>query len=523
MHPFRNTIQPAPLCIIAVLVLSVVAMFPVWSHLFSIATQDEEASHLLLVPFVFGWLLWCSRSTILSSPVTHRMWGLLVIAGAVVLQEIGLQHSAQVLWHVSAVLCLIGACWLIFGATALRNAWPTFAVLLFVVPVPGLLRQQISLPIQQYSAAITQWLLSLAGTEVQRSGCVLIVEGTAVTVAEACTGMRMLFAVLLVVYVMAFSLTSERKTQAMLLILSPLFAMLMNVVRLSISAWMFGACSESVAVFWHDINGWLIPGSLMLAVILFTETAAIEVTSTTVNASFWRFAPTAVESGLAVVVFVAAFTINMGRLPHGHQTERHRARVSAQLVSFPFSVGDWLGVPEQMHAEEIRLLRPLTGFRREYANVNSRERLSVFAVLTADARDLVGHEPGICLSGQGWQVQNQRAVSWRCGSIAIHGRDYCFQSGRHDERRQVTSILLVAGGESSGDMQTVAEAAADFRRAPYGACAVQISSSEMHTDAEWQHITEQFVNHMQPLVRSFTQCTSQRPPLQLAAVKEFIQ
>ena len=51
--------QPAfaPICIIAVLVMSTVAMFPVWHNLFSIATQDEEASHILLVPVVFGWLL----------------------------------------------------------------------------------------------------------------------------------------------------------------------------------------------------------------------------------------------------------------------------------------------------------------------------------------------------------------------------------------------------------------------------------------------------------------------------------
>lgn len=59
MQPFRKTMQPAfaPICIIAVLVMSTVAMFPVWHNLFSIATQDEEASHILLVPVVFGWLL----------------------------------------------------------------------------------------------------------------------------------------------------------------------------------------------------------------------------------------------------------------------------------------------------------------------------------------------------------------------------------------------------------------------------------------------------------------------------------
>lgn len=522
MQPLRNTIQPAPLCIIAVLVTSVVAMFPVWSHLFLIATQDEEASHILLVPLVFGWLLWCSRNAILASPVTHRMWGLPVILGAMILQEAGLHYNAQAIWHVSAVLSVIGACWLILGATALRNAWPTFAVLLFIVPIPGLIRQQISLPIQQCSAAIAEQLLTVVGTNVQRSGCLLLIEGTAVTVAEACNGMRMLFAVLLVVYAMAFSLTNDRRAQATIVILSPIFAMLMNVIRLSLSAWMFGACSESVAVLWHDINGWLIPGSLMLALILCTENPPFKPLKAAGNRSILTFAPTAVESAVAVVLFIAAFTINVERLPDGSRTCRHHGRASAQLVSYPYSVGDWLGVPEDLHAEEVRLLRPIAAFRREYANAHSKERLSVFAVLTSDARDMVGHEPGICLSGQGWQMLAQRPVTWRCGNVAVNGRDYRFQSGRADVRRQVTSVLLVAGGESSGDMRTVAEAAADFRRASFGACAIQISSDQKHTDAEWQQITEQFISHMRPLVHSFATCANQHGTMPQARVKESI-
>jgi exosortase len=192
------------------------------------------------------------------------------------------------------------ACCRIEGiAERLAGLWRS-AVLLFAVPIPGLMRQQISLPLQQSSAAIAEQLLSMVGTDVQRSGCVLLVDGTVVTVAEACNGMRMLFAVLLVVYAMAFSLTGDRRTQAAIVILSPVFAMLMNVIRLSVSAWMFGACSEHVAVLWHDINGWLIPGGLVLALIAFTDHGSNNQPAPQVTPSAWTSAPAAAESGLAL-------------------------------------------------------------------------------------------------------------------------------------------------------------------------------------------------------------------------------
>lgn len=496
-----------PICCTAILVISLVAVFPVWENLYSIACHDEEASHVLLVPFVFAWLLWCSRARILNSPVTQRGWGLAIIGLGLALHEIGLSYSLQVMWHASAIFCVIGAMWLVVGRQVMRSAAPAVIVLFFMIPIPGLLRQELSLPVQSGSAAITEQVLTLFGTQVERNGCVLSVDGTAVTVAEACNGMRMLFAVLLVVYAMAFSLTKRRTTQVAILMLSPLLAVLANVVRLSISAWAYGVWSEEVASSWHDINGWLIPGVLIVAIILLTDSKTdnteFEVVPSESPAGR-HFGPTFLPTTISLAMLVACFVMNASRIPDTSHTEVHRARVTAQISTFPFCVGNWLGVPGKMHTDELRLLKPVAAFRRDYAHIETKEKISVVAVFTGSARDLVGHEPGICFSGQGWEVVSQSPIEWNVNGALIRGRAYEFRSGRERSvRKQVVSILVVAGQQSSGDISTVAKAAADFRLAPYGACSLQISSNQVHSDSEWRRMTQPFVREIRPVVNAF--------------------
>ncbi len=500
--------------------MSVAALFPVWADLFSIAMHDEEASHILLVPFVFAWLLWGARDRLKACLPVHREWGLALIAAAVACHELGLKYNLQILWHFSAIVALVGAIWLVSGANGIRIMLPAIVVLLFLMPIPGLFRQQVSLSIQSYSAGIAQYVLTFFGLNVQRNGCVLAVNGTVVTVAEACNGMRMLFAVLLVVYAMAFSLARTRLTQAMILTLSPVLALLLNVVRLSISAWTFSACSEEVAQTWHDINGWLIPGLLMLAIFLLTDNRGHAIGDSDSAAKVWAFGTTGTAGAIAVSTLLVCFTINCSRIPEGNQTSYHRNRVAQQLNDFPFCVDDWLGVSGEMHTDELRLLKPITAFRRDYSHVVTGDHVSVVAVFTNNARDLVGHEPGICLTGQGWTLISQAPVSWAVGNSEISGRAYEFSFGENSQiRRQVISILLMAGGESSGDIAAVANAAADFRRAPYGACSLQISSDQIRSSAGWRKLAEPFVQAIRPVVNSFIACRTQGYDSRMAAAQ----
>ena len=67
----------------------------------------------------------------------------------------GFYHGYQSLWHGGAVLVVVGCILTVLGKQALFRFFPAVAVLVFIVPVPGLIRQQIAIPLQTWTAQIT--------------------------------------------------------------------------------------------------------------------------------------------------------------------------------------------------------------------------------------------------------------------------------------------------------------------------------------------------------------------------------
>jgi len=86
-----------------------------------------------------------------------------------------------------------------------------------------------------------------------------------VAVAEACNGMRMVFALILVSYAFAFSVPLRNSVRLMVLLLSPVAAIVCNVMRLSPTVILYGNASQEVADNFHDIAGWLmLPVAFMM-------------------------------------------------------------------------------------------------------------------------------------------------------------------------------------------------------------------------------------------------------------------
>ena len=56
------------------------------------------------------------------------------------------------------------------GRPLLYKLWPAVLVLAFLVPVPGVFRQQLAMPLQEYTAAAAQFAFELLGLGVKRQG-----------------------------------------------------------------------------------------------------------------------------------------------------------------------------------------------------------------------------------------------------------------------------------------------------------------------------------------------------------------
>jgi len=251
-----------------------------WRDIYEIAMADEESSHILLVPVVAAWMLWVRSIRLRLCTVGPSMIGPAIVCAGWALHWYGLGHATQAAWHLGAVLVVVGAVLSVLGRSFLFRFFPAFLVLLFLVPVPGSVRQMVAVPLQTATASATQAIFEVFGLPIERSGNLLTINGVDVAVAEACNGMRMVFALVLVSYAFAFSLPLRQSVRIAVLVASPLAAILCNVIRLLPTIWLYGYSTSDVANGFHDIGGWLmlpVAFGLLLGIVRLLRWALIPI------------------------------------------------------------------------------------------------------------------------------------------------------------------------------------------------------------------------------------------------------
>jgi exosortase len=256
---------------LALVAVAVGVTSDVWADILAIATRDEESSQVLLVPLVVAWLVWVRRQRWRECRVRQTWIGPPLIAVGWLLSTLGYHHAIQSFWHGGAVLATVGCFLTVAGSDLLKRFMPVFVVLVFLIPVPGMARQQIAIPLQSLTAHLTQIACEIFGFDVGRTGNVLSINGFDVEVAEACNGMRMVFALILVSFAFAYGTKMPNYARLLIVLGSPLAAVLCNVLRLIPTVWLYGNYPEQVAVQFHDISGWVMLPIAFLLLVGFTR------------------------------------------------------------------------------------------------------------------------------------------------------------------------------------------------------------------------------------------------------------
>jgi exosortase/archaeosortase family protein len=263
---------------------AVLVTIDAWDDILRIAIKDEESSQLWLVPIAVAWLAWIRRGRLRYCRPREFWIGPAVAALGAAIYFAGKIFLIESLWQGGAVLLAVGCLITAVGGEMLRNFFVVFVTLLFFIPVPGRLRQRIAIPLESATAMVTQHVCELLGIDVEQSGNLLRVPDNRpgsdaqassddpndltdnpqldpgyvdVTVGEACNGMRLTFALLLVSFVFAFATPLRTYVRVLMLFFSPVSAVLCNVIRLIPTIWVYGHYARSTADRFHDASGWV--------------------------------------------------------------------------------------------------------------------------------------------------------------------------------------------------------------------------------------------------------------------------
>src|SRR5258708_1488899 len=122
--------------------------------------NDEECSPVRLVPLVALRMVWFPRLRFRHCRTTGTASGLFVAALGWAISSYGFYHGHQTLWHGGSVLVVLGGIVTVLGKQLLFRVFPAVAVLVFLIPRPGLIPPPISLPPPTPTPPISQGVLA---------------------------------------------------------------------------------------------------------------------------------------------------------------------------------------------------------------------------------------------------------------------------------------------------------------------------------------------------------------------------
>ena len=135
-----------------------------------------------------------------------------------------------------------------------------------MVPLPGRVHNLISGPLQKMATTGAVFLLEAFFLRVSRQGNVMTVNGKTLGVVEACSGLRMLMAFIIVAAFIAYVIKRSRRQKAALLLSSIPVAVMCNIFRIVVTVLLMLLVSAEVAdKFFHDFAGLvMMPAAVLL-------------------------------------------------------------------------------------------------------------------------------------------------------------------------------------------------------------------------------------------------------------------
>ncbi len=241
-------------------VIVVTLLWSYWPVLVSLARdwrRDDNYSVGVLVMPAALYLLWLERRALKKCTLRPSWWGLAVLALAELGRWYGLTRLFESGERYAFVLTIVGLVLLVAGWQVFRRTFWILSFLFLMVPLPGKVHNLISGPLQGLATSGAVFTLELLGVVVQREGHVMVLNGdTPVAVAEACSGLRMLTAFVVVSAVLAYVVSRPRWQKTVLVLLSVPVAIACNLLRLTITAELFLYTGSATAErFFHDFAG----------------------------------------------------------------------------------------------------------------------------------------------------------------------------------------------------------------------------------------------------------------------------
>lgn len=384
--------------------------------------EREEYSHAYLLPFIALFLIWQKKDRLEQIPFQGSWGGLLLALAGIALFLAGDLATLYVIVQYAFLVTFFGLVLAFMGWRGFKLIWVPLLILLFMVPLPTFLFNNLSAQLQLISSQLGVAVIRLFGISVYLEGNVIDLGSFKLQVVEACSGLRYLFPLMTLGFIAAYFFKGAFWKRAVIFLSSMPITVLMNSLRIGVIGVLVDNWGKSMAEgFLHDFEGWavfmactalLVAEMWLLAKVgnhklHLREAFGLDFPAPSPKDAQIQhrqltkpFITTAVVVALAAVLSVA--------MPERIEIVPQRKDFS----SFPLSIGEWQGKGDRMEQIYIDALKFDDYIIADFANQRGGLVNFYVAYYGSQRKGESAHSPRTCIPGGGWEISaiTQRVI-----------------------------------------------------------------------------------------------------------------
>jgi exosortase len=220
-------------------------------------TRPESSYGMLIPPFAL-YVAYLKRHNTLSIRPQPEFQGIAVTAAACLMLITGKLASEFFLSRISFVFLLTGLIWTFWGKARMQSVGFPLLLLMTMVPPPAIVYNAASAPLQLFASKVATDMAQMLGVSIFRDGNIIHLASTSLGVAEACSGLQSLSALMVAALLLGFLENASLLGRITIFVLSIPLAVAVNVLRVTGTAIIADSRPELALGYYHSFSGWLI-------------------------------------------------------------------------------------------------------------------------------------------------------------------------------------------------------------------------------------------------------------------------
>jgi exosortase D (VPLPA-CTERM-specific) len=393
----------------------------------------EEYSHGIMIPFVSLYLVWQRRAFLVNRSDFGSLFGLGMIVlslGLFVVTDLAGIYVGVIL---SFLLLLYGLVLSSIGWKNTRELLAPLLILVFMVPLPAFINNNLSSELQLLSSQIGVAFIRLFEITVYLEGNVIDLGSYKLQVVDACSGLRYLYPLVSLGFILAYLCQIPFWLRLVIFVSTIPITVIMNSIRI-------GAIGVSVE-YWgpemaegllHDVEGWFMfmasLGVLLVELALLLKLTGdkrkisslimIEPPVAKQKTSNNHSSQSNVTNGPPLLVMILSICVLGGVTAYTLSLTKEEEIIPQRLSlnHFPLIVGDWFGKPDSLDGLVLDALKLDDYVIANYSRGDDQLNFYV-AYYGSQKKGESAHSPRSCIPGGGWIIESIEEV--RLGDIYL--------------------------------------------------------------------------------------------------------